>query len=77
MLNQLSNEEEVVLISSILLSALGSKDRLIWKKFPNGQYSVSSSYEFAKHLKQQHLNLAGSSTALVEDKKNVEVCLGA
>lgn len=51
-LNQLFNEEEVALITSIPLSALGTKDRIIWKLSANGQFSVSLGYELAMGIKR-------------------------
>lgn len=50
-LHKLFNKEEIDLISRVNLSALGAKDRLVWKQTRNGQYSASSGYEFAKMLK--------------------------
>lgn len=69
LIKQIFNEEEVELISSIPVSALGSKDRLILRHSPNGQYSIRFSYEFIRQLKQHSQNVVGYSIAAVEAKR--------
>lgn len=65
-LQELFNNEEVQFISDV--SALGTKDRLMWKYATTGVYDVATGYKLAHNLKRQRLGSAGSSST-VEDEK--------
>lgn len=47
LIEQLFNEEERELIMKTPMSAMGTKDRLVWKMERNGQYRVSSGHKVA------------------------------
>lgn len=68
LLHQLFNSDEVRLITSIALSAFGTKDRLIWKQTANGQYDVSSGYKLANKLKRQRFGCEGTSNSVEAEK---------
>lgn len=60
--------EEVRLITSTALSAMGTNDILIWKHVVHGQYDVDSGYKLAHKMKRQRPGGERSSRS-VEDEK--------
>lgn len=47
MLESLFNAEEVSLIKEVPVSAVGVKDRLIWKHSKDGHYTIKTGYQVA------------------------------
>lgn len=68
-LEELFNEEEIDLISKVPLSAVGAKDRMVRKLERNGQYKVSSGYDFAMQIKRLKNGCVESSSSEAEGKR--------
>lgn len=65
LVNQMFNPEEVAIVSSIPLSKLGAIDKVTWRPFKDGKFSV----KFAYHLEMQRVRstLGESSACRTED----------
>lgn len=69
LLEQLFNEVQRELIMKTPMSAMGTKDILVWKMKRNGQYMESSGHEVAQRLKKQKRSEAESSATAEDGKK--------
>lgn len=70
LLQQLFTPTETSIITKTVLSASGTKDRLIWKHSIAGQYDVNSGYKFLQKMKRQRAGCEGTSSS-VEDHKTL------
>lgn len=65
----LFNKEEIDLILKVPLSAMGAKDKLVWKLERDDQYSMSSGYNLAMQIIKSKDRREETSSAAI-DRKN-------